>query len=428
MIKLKIPDILKHNFVVGLTIIVKAVFQLLLLKSISVYFGIASIGQFSQATSFVLLLQTLLCAGSINYIVSDWIKTNLNEIDKKSFIGTLTSWAFISLAVISLSFLIFGNQISQFVFLSDSYTWFFEILASVWIFIIFQTYFQGLLSSYKLIREIFISQALANLTSISLFVYFCSKKQFEIAIVSYLLVYLFLCLIQFYFLIRKKIIEFSFFRFKFSKIIFGRLAGHIFTIFVTGFLSTLYMITTRRYLIETQGRDWHFVGEWQSILKISEIMSSFLGLSIMTLYFPSLSTIKDLSALKKHVKDNLIKNSTIIFLMLAVLSIFAEQILKLVYSSEFTHLAGLLRLQFVGDFFRLSSWVFTYFFLSRLPLYVFLIFEALFNITIYFLTRYLSADYGLTGLIYAQNIVNISFFFVALLIYLNFINSNKVKL
>ena len=61
---------------------------------------------------------------------------------------------------------------------------------------------------------------------------------------------------------------------------------------VTGSLGALQQVYIRSHLIENLGLSWMDVGHWQAIIKISEINLSYIGLTMISLYLPSIALTK----------------------------------------------------------------------------------------------------------------------------------------
>jgi PST family polysaccharide transporter len=154
-------------------------------------------------------------------------------------------------------------------------------------------------------------------------------------------------------------------------------------------------------------------GFWDSMLKISSAYMLLITTSIQIYFLPTLSAIKEPHLLWKMIsKVNKIIIPSVIF-CLAILYLFRQQVVLVLFSKEFLPITDLFLLQMIGDIIKVVSWSFAYLMYAKAMTKVVILSDNIFTLT-YLIGIYFSVDYlNLEG-VYISNIINN-------LIYLGFI-------
>ncbi len=422
----ELKKFISANFWVAGTTVLKALTQLIALKLIALHLGVEGIGVFGQAASCVVALNSLFSSGLLNFTVSEISKNEVHPDEQKKIFSVIGFWILFAQVFFLCVAALFAENLSQYVFGTDAYKWFFYTLAGLSIFFNLHSVSTGLLSASGKIKDIFKAHFAAFFTTTILLLIVVKSYNIGVPFVAAFLVLVSQSIWLLFFLIKTGQTKITFFKPAIERLYIFKILKFSMIMIVTGLLSMVFQIYMRNEILKIPSHGWSDVGSWQAILKVSEITMSFLGLSIMTSYFPQISRISSVSEIKVFISRFAVKFGLLIFSAISVLMLLAELVLRVIYDKSFADLSSLLRLQLLGDVFKLSSWLFTYFFLAKLPLFLFLFYEVVTLASLTVLSIALKEPYGVNGLIYAH-VINSVLFFVIGFIFLQITLKNSEK-
>lgn len=403
---------IRHNWWAGLATLTKALIQLMMLKLTAVYLGSAALGVLGQALSCLVIFQSLSSGGVTNYLITQLSKLGVEDPERSKVLASVGLWAVLSQVFFFVFCILFSEVLSQLLFSSDDFSWFFLLLSFCFLIFTNGAAALGVLSTQSRVKDIFYSSVASLAIGSVAFYLLIQRFAIQGALIGALIVLLLQSLAMFLYSYWSGEISLSWLKPRFHSHQFAVLLKFSLVILVTGALGSLYQVYMRTYLTSL-GVAWEQIGHWQSILKISEISMSFLGISILSSYFPRISAIQNLNEMRKLVKSYGIKFMGLVLICCLVIGLFAREVLWVVFTQEYMELASLLRLQLLGDFFRLSAWTFSYFFMAKVPLRFFIGYELFAVGTLSISSIYLAGDFGIPGLIYSYLISAILSFGVA---------------
>jgi len=136
---------------------------------------------------------------------------------------------------------------------------------------------------------------------------------------------------------------------------------------------------------------------------------------ISVYYLPRLSEIKS----NAEIRAEIWKMYKIILPIVAGLSIliwlFRFVIIRLILTKEFLPSAPLFSYQFIGDFFKIASWLLGYVMLAKAMKYKFIVTEIFFSVSYVLLCYFFIDRYGLIGSTYGFLLNNILLWLAMLL-------------
>ena len=409
--------LVKNAFWGGLTVVVKAVFQLSILKITALSLGAPAIGILGQAASLLVILQSISNGGIVNFLVISLSARNPFGAEIKRPLGNVFAWVLISHIILALPFLLFSDYFSELTFSTDSYSGFFVAIAAVGWLLAINPLILGILSAEQDVSKILIINVLG--LGVGIGVFYFSVEIFGVfgVVVGVLSMQLSQALIGLMLMRYWGLISLVLLTPSFEWAGLRRLLNFSFVAMVTGTLSALVQILLRTQLVRSGDFTWAGIGEWQSIIKISEISASFLGISFITTYFPELSKTQSKSEFKKLVLNMGAKYFGIIFLACLFIMSFAPFILKGIYSEDFVHLAPYLRVHIFGDIFRFATWIISYALLAGCSLRYFLLLEIVGISLTYGFFLLLGQSKGIMGLAVANVCVGTITLIVSILLY-----------
>lgn len=398
------------NFWVGGTTFFKALSQLVTLKVLALYLGVEAIGVFGQATSCVVALNSIFSMGLLNFSVTEFSRTSDKPNEQKQIWGAIGLWIIISQVLFIIVAFLFAGDLSKFIFSNPEFKWFFYVLAALSVFFNLHSVSMGFLSAVGDVKKIFMSHLFSFISS-SAALYFLVVSFINLTpLVATLTVLISQSIWLVFFVFQTKRVRISSLAPVYHKDHFLKILKFTLVLIVTSLLAMFYQIYMRTAILNLPNHSWVEVGQWQAVLKISEITMSFLGLSIMTSYFPQMSRLTTIEEIRDYVWKFSHRYIGLVILSLSTLIIFSGLILRIIYDKSFEGLSDLLRLQLLGDAFKLLGWLFTYFFLAKLSLFIFLSFEVLSLASLTVLSLFFKDSYGFEGLVYAHCVNSFLFF------------------
>ncbi|WP_413561351.1 hypothetical protein [Bdellovibrio sp. HCB209] len=416
---------IKHNIWAGLITLIKAFAQLILLKYTALQLGQSGIGIFGQAFSVIVVLFAISNGGITNTFITSVPSLRIGSEAHRRLLAVTGLWGLTAAVLLSLICWLFGDRLATRLFSDSQFQIFFYIIPVALLVFSTQAISQGTLSAQREVKKIFFCHLVGLLFGVIGYC-LCVSRFGELGIGIGAVVFYFSQAVVFslYYLFERKD-DFVALMPRWHKIEFNTLLGFSVVMLVTGSLGMCYQVFLRTYLNSVLGMSWSDIGDWQALLKLSEISMSFIGVTISTSYLPTLSGIYDSDEVRTFVEKYALKFFALIFFSCAILIALAPIVLHVVYSKDFVKLAPLMRWQICGDLFRLGSWLFTYFFLAKLSLRFFVVFEVGTLIVLSILSLAFSHQWGVPGLIAAHVATSISCLGVSYLLFKKFSLNSK---
>ena len=408
MLKFKVASFLNqwkpfflHNLWAGLSTLVKALMQLFLLKIVILQFGESGLGIVGQAMSCLIIFQNLLSGGILSFTITSVSKAS-KESPKDRIYGTTALWSIACVIISLIVAVLFSSKISQAVFLDSQYSWYFIALA--FLSVCFSAFMlsNGIISSYRNVKALFFSNLITLVLGVISFYLLLKSYNLIGALIGILIVYSLQSLVYFIVAYSMRYISLADLRPVYDKPMLKQLVGFSVLFAITGVLSNLYQVFIRSFVIGTVGLSWAEVGRWQSVTKISDVIINFISVTIMTAYLPALSKAHSIENADEVLKNFSKKIIPLIILSCGTVAIFAPILLRIIYSAELISTAPLLRWQMLGDVFKFSTCVFSYFFMARAKIVVLMVYEIIGVCILTVVTIALVNTYQLNGLVYAN--------------------------
>lgn len=357
--------------------------------------GMAMVGQYLNTTALFALFATgAIGAGVVKYIAEyheDKVK-QLNVIRTAFWVTVVCS------IIVGLSGILFSAYLSKAAFKTGSYYGVYIFWGSFLIFTSLAAFMSNVLNGLKLIPYLTIVNVSGTIAGLCITVFLAYTYGVYGVLIAANFTSFILFSIHLFFLNKYK--WFS------LKELFGRidpkiiklLTGFIMMALVSGILVPSIQLLVRDRLITKFS--FEVAGYWQSVTRISDYYLGFITTVIAVYYLPRLSEIKS----NTEIRAEIWKMYKIILPIVAGLSIliwlFRFIIIRLILTEEFLPSAPLFSYQFIGDFFKIASWLLGYVMLARAMKYKFIVTEIVFSVS-YVLFCYFFIDrYGLIGATY----------------------------
>ena len=408
----------------GIVTCFRLVCGLLISKIVAIYTGPAGISNLGQLQNFVTF---------INGFISSQVSQGVNRYSAEhsgSYENAQHYWrAAFKLSAISCCLIIcicgvFSKQLSTYLFHNNDYFWLIILSLLVLPLNIINNIFLGVLNGLGEHNRFFLANVCAIASaafSMTGFVYFLGLEGALIAAaLNNAIAGLWLIIIIFkrpwfrwvYWIGQVPEHHFREMRKYFFMGVIGALTGPISLIIVRSILTNSLSIDDSGY--------------WQAVTKISEAYLAILTTAMTVYYFPKTAAART----RKEYLDVLIIGVKIVvplaFLMAMSIFLLKDYIITLLFTRDFSKARDLFLFQNIGDFVRISSWLFATILLAKGYFKINVILEISFSIIYPFSVKLLTPSWGLEGVSLAYLITYSMYFISTLLIYVWHIQ-NKVE-
>lgn len=173
----------------------------------------------------------------------------------------------------------------------------------------------------------------------------------------------------------------------------NRIGGYILMAVTSAVAVPLSLVMVRNIIIENVG--WDGAGQWQAVWKISESYLAIITISLGTYFLPKLSTLYDVTAIKKEINQTIKIVIPIVMGMSLAIYFLRDIIITILFTEQFREARELFAIQLIGDIVKITSWLYAYPMLSRGATKWYISIEVLFSFTFillaWFLVPYFSA-------------------------------------
>ena len=407
-------DFLKVSFFNSIANILKMILGLINNKIVAIYLGpsgIAILGQFNNLFNITRTFSTFGILTGVTKYISEF---QSHPDKQKSIFSTGVIIVLISSILSIILILIFSDDISKRIFFTDEYRWVLQIFCIGILFFSINFFLIAVLNGLQKFKKIIIiniaTAMLGFLVLIPLVINYGLIGAFVSIIVRESLV----LIITIYFLIKESWFDFSkniTIELKSIHLLFGYTMMAFSTMFATSFIQ----LEVRSFLIENLSKI--DAGYWQGINKISLLYSNLITAS-MTLYaIPKFSA----AATKSKLKNEMLGVSIIIIpltlIILILIFMLREYIIIGLFSHDFMPMKNLFLFQFIGDFFRIISWILSYALVARGKTQQFIFLELFGGVLFYFLTIHFVQYFGIIGTTYAYSVNTLIYLLILIIIF-----------
>ncbi|WPU24676.1 O-antigen translocase [Cedecea neteri] len=336
---------------------------LLISKVVAMYTGPAGIANLGQLQNFVTF---------VNGFISSQVSQGINRYsaeNKSDYEKALPYWrASIKLSIIASCFIIcigvlFSKNISEYLFHRKELYWLIVVCLSVLPLNVVNNIFLGVLNGLGDYNRFFIANIFAiisALISMTVLVYFLGLEGALIsaalnnAIAGSLLILI---------ILKRPWFKFKYWMGHAPKHHISEMRKYFFMGVIGALTGPISLIVVRTILTNDFSID--AAGNWQAVSKISEAYLAILTTALTVYYFPKTAAAK---STKEYL--SVLKTGATIVIPLALvmaLSIFLlkDVIIRILFTKDFTTAKELFLFQNIGDFLRITSWLFATILLAK---------------------------------------------------------------
>lgn len=381
-------------------------------KVVAIYLGPTGIALLGQLTSFINISSTIASSGTSVGVTKYIAEYNDNISNRKKVIST----SFISTILITLVtsiVLFFGAPYFCLNILKDNaYVSVFYIFAVTLILLTLNGFLISVLNGFKEFKKIILINILSSFIGLVMSIILTVKYGVLGALFSSVLSVTLIVFITISFVYRSDWFFISDFIKHFDKKYLNKLLDYSTMTFVSVFAVLYIQLEIRTYLIE------HFsiieAGNWQGIIRISEMFLSVITTTLGIYYLPRLSEIKNNTDLRieiirgyKFLLPITITGSILLYLS-------KDLVIDLLFTKDFFSMKKLFFWQLMGNIFKIASWLIAFLMLAKAMTKTYIITEIIFGLLLYLLTIFFTNKMGLIGASLAY-CINYFLYFVVML-------------
>ncbi|MER1984377.1 MAG: O-antigen translocase [Solibacillus sp.] len=413
-------NFLKASILSGIATIIKLGSGLIINKIIAMYIGpagVALIGQFQNCFNIIVTIGN----GAINQGVTKYV-AEYHEVDnakRDRYISASFIITFLISILLGIVIFLFSNHLSMLVFKSDDYYVVFRVLATTLLFIGLNSVILSLINGLKRIRLFVLVNICGSLLGLIFTTVLTMKFEVWGALLSTVLVQTLLFFISFVVCIKRLKIQFKF-NINIPQIYYKKLFSFSLMAIVAVISVSLSQLMIRNHIIDNFSID--YAGYWQAIWMISTMYLTILTTAFATYYLPTLSKLEDPVQIRQEILAGYKIIVPFVFLSAASMYFMRDIIIMLLFTPDFYPMRELFLYQFVGDFFKMCSWLVAYLMIAKSMTKSYIATEIIFALLFYVLTVILTEANGLIGVVQAHAI---NYFIYMIVVY--FITRKWIK-
>lgn len=358
--------------------------------------GVAMIGQFQNFTN---ILMTISLAGITSGLIKYTSEFKDDQIELNKIWSTITKISSIILVVVVIILLIFYKYIAVKLLGNEHFGSIFIFLAFALITYVGNNLLLNILNGLHNIKKytyINMLQAVCGVLITILLSYYLGVYGAILALVLNQSVVLVLSVI---FVKSEDWFRLKNFIGKFDKGYFKKLSGFTLMSITSMCVVPTGQIVVRSYL--ARHTSWQIAGCWQGLQSLSNAYLQIVYLSLGTYYLPKLADISDKKLVNKEILNGYKLIMPFVFISSLLIYLFRSFIIKILFAKSFGDMSGMFGWQFIGDFFKIASWIMAYLMLARAKTKIFVITEVIFGISFVLLSIICINLFGNNGTVIA---------------------------
>ncbi|EFN7713699.1 O187 family O-antigen flippase, partial [Escherichia coli] len=388
--------LLSVTFLTGLLTFARMVAGFIVAKIVAIYTGptgIAMLGQLQNVINGVSGLVNSPLNTSIVRFTAENYRTGYEEC--AIWWRVSIRWAIIIYAVIAPMMVVLSKQLSSFLFESDLYYWVIIASALALPFTAVGTLINSIINGQQLYIQYVLLGMVSVIISSMIMISLVVIKGVEGALIALALQNAIIGIAMFGYGLRRPWFKLQYFFGNISKEQSKIILGYTFMALVSALTMPVVLMLIRKFLVMEVG--WEHTGYWQAVWKISETYLAVVTMSLSIYYLPQLSSINDITSLRKEIYKTVKVVMPIVILMAFAIYMLRDIAISLLFTETFKGARDLFLVQLCGDVVKILSWLFAYALISRGETKLFIASEAISAITFILLAFFCIKFYGVQG-------------------------------
>lgn len=345
-------------------------------KFVAIYLGPAGVAIVGQFINFITILQIMSNGGISNGVIKYTAEYNNDEAATKAMFSTALRITVFCSLIIGALVILCSSTLSNILFNTREFTGpVIALGAGIFLYAI-NNLCISILNGKRQIKKytiVNISGAIVSVVITIILIHFfrIHGALYSLALTQSVIFILTLSLIY-----KSPWWKRSFFAKGFDKVIGRKMASYSLMAVISAATIPVAQIIIRNYLIKQSGLTE--AGLWQGLMRISDAYLLVITTALSTYLLPQLASLKNDADIKKEVLNGYKIILPFVALTSLVIFILRFELIKILYSVDFIKMEGLFFYQFLGDFFKIASWVLAYIMLARSMVKAYIFSELLF--------------------------------------------------
>ncbi|MCW5905689.1 MAG: O-antigen translocase [Chitinophagaceae bacterium] len=354
--RIKNIPIIKVSSLTAVATVVRVATNLILSKVLAITVGatgIALVGQIINGSNIFMNI----ASGGLSQGITKYIAETDDFKERKKIINTVYTFVLFASIFVAAVLIIFAPFWSNYFFHTNEY-W--DVIIYMGVFIVFFAYNSVILAiinglkQFKLFVIVNIANNIVGLLITVILLYFFNLRGALIATVLYQSVVFFVTI----FFIRNQKKIFSFSQLILPSELIKKLLGFSLMMFISIICISVSQIYIRTFI--ASHISFKDAGIWEALNRISAGYLLFASASIVTYYLPRLSELQN----PKDVWNEILHSSKAILPLVAMASLlvflFRKIIILVLFDKSFMYMEDLFMWQMIGDFLKITAWMFAY--------------------------------------------------------------------
>jgi O-antigen/teichoic acid export membrane protein len=169
------------------------------------------------------------------------------------------------------------------------------------------------------------------------------------------------------------------------------------------------------------------VGYWQALNKLSGAYIGFFAIILSSIYMPKIASLDNKNSIFTLVKKALLYTGIIFIFTALIILLLKKNIILILFSDKFLLLSDVLSWQFIGDFFRVCSYVIGFITVAKGLFKLYIFGELLQNILYYTSLKItlLQSSFSFENVVKSYSVAYFIYFLIVYIVYYSFIRYSK---
>ncbi len=391
--------------------VVRFVVGLLNMKVIALFVGPPGMALFGQLQNTLQIGSSLSGLGFTNGIIRYNSEYHHSPKKQQLFNSTSFTATLVSSIVTGIIIIIFAKELSAYLFKNTQY---YLICACGGIYLLSVSFFNlvlAILNGWQKLRTFILLNLIQSISLLVFIVIATVLWHIEGMLWALILQSVFTAIASFWILIQLKV-KISL---HLSKIALAKLSSYSIITLASGILGPLALLLIRDIVIEQVSIQ--SAGIWEAINKVSNSYVIFVTGAFSYYFLPRFAKLKD----NNEIRQEIISTYQLLIPLLLAGGVFLyfvrEPLISIIYTKAFNEASSIIQWQFIGDTFRVLSWLIGYLLIAKARTKTFVITELISSLLQVLLTFILVKQIGLEGSTVAYCIENIIYFAMLYLIF-----------
>ena len=405
-LKIRVKDILKKDLVKvfslsGMSTIVKLVTGIIRTKVVALLIGPSGIALISQMNDTVGIFSTFSNGGITTGVTKYIAEFKESEQECKLILSNSLKITLILSTLTGLILIIFSKYFSKTILTDNSYQSLFIIFGFSIVLFALNRLLLAIINGYKeftkYIKINIISNIIILFYSICI-MYFCGVYGALLSVVTSESIIL---VITIFIVLKSPWFKKQNFQEKFNLRILKKLSGYTLLTALTFFLGPAIRITIRSFIIKDISID--AAGYWGGVSRVSGLVLLVITQTLTIYLIPRFSELKSKLQIRKEIINTYKLVIPMLLVSFFVIFILRDFVINVLFSPEFIPMRELFLFQFIGDFFKITSWIISIQMISKAMFKTFFITEMICSPIYLGLSIVSIRTFGLIGVVYGSS-------------------------